>query len=166
MMNSGKIAGQALKAMNAENKIQSADIAGMVEAARKSLEAVNNPAQAKALKDLTAGFMKSTKLVEAQTDLLASLTIPEPPDGDKEAAAALKEIESTIKRITDENRKQIDELEDLTRQAEEEAKDSGDQDGAKKVKKVKKATELLEKARKLVEEQSKLLDEARKTLAD
>lgn len=165
MMSIGKAVTQTLKTMTTQNKGQVADLNGIMKGALKALEPAADGGMSKVMQDLSNSIGKVTKLIGAQYDVMANLKLPESTGGgDKAAADALKDIEATIKRITDENRKQLADLEDLAKEVEDAGKDSGgDKDAAKKV---KKAGELLEKAQKLVDEQSKLLDEARKTLAD
>jgi RNA processing factor Prp31 len=159
MMNIGKSVSKAIGPILAQNKGQAGLIGDLVKNIGKTL----GSGDAGALKSLTGDLSKALKLVEAQTQVLAGIEVPE-ADGkaDKAQADVVREINDALKTMLDENRRQTAAIEDLAREVEAAGKDGGGRDDAKKV---KTASDLLEKARKLVDEQSKLLEEVRKVMA-
>ena len=160
MQNITKIVGQTTKNMTSENKAQSAAIGEIT----KAMQNVSGNASSKVVKDLSGTLQKIAKLAEAQIVLLSGLK-PEDmaADGDDKQAELAKELAETIKRLTDENKKQAADIDSLLAEVAKAAKEGGDDKDASK--KIKTATAALEKAVKLIDEQSKLLDEARKAMA-
>ena len=159
-----KLATQSIKSITAENKAQTAMLGEVMKMLTQQGGGFGD-ATAKAMKDIQSTLLKTTKLIEAQTDLLGGL---KPDDlagdgADKEAEAKVKELEDAVKKITDENKKQATEIDGLLAEIDKAAKDAGDDKDA--AKKIKTATAALEKAAKLIDEQTKLLAEAKKALA-
>ncbi len=161
MMGIGKSVSKTIAPILAQNKSQLSELNKAMDGVMKTAGAAGNIAGQ--LKPLFANVEKTVKLIDAQTALLEAVTKLNLDLGeDKDAQGKLDALKAAAQRVADENRKQADQLEDLTEEVEKAAKDGSDKGEAKKV---KAATAALEKALKLIEEQNKALDEVRKALA-
>ncbi len=158
MFNFGKEISRIVGPIISQNKAQSSAIGEMMKNVAKVLDRQDGTPSRTIMSDLT----KALKLVEAQTQVLTGIDVPEAGKDDRDTAAALKEVTDGLRKIVEENRKQAAEIDDLGKQVDDAA---GEADGRDQAKKVKTATDLLDKARRLVDEQTRLLDEVRKTLA-